>query len=180
MNCPSCGAPMTLHAGQDHLTCDYCGAMHFPDPNPDGVRDLGMETESNCPRCTTHLTHATVSGEQILYCGHCHGMLVNMGVFLAVIEDMRSRQSSSEYTGQQPEWNELDRHIHCPTCGKEMDTHPYGGPGNVIIDTCETCEENWLDYGELQRIIRAPDQKYVTLIDEEERREIASMKGEDI
>jgi Zn-finger nucleic acid-binding protein len=41
-----------------------------------------------------------------------------------------------------------------------MDTHPYGGPGNVIIDDCERCEVNWLDYGELQRIVRAPERHY--------------------
>jgi hypothetical protein len=33
-----------------------------------------------------------------------------------------------------------------------MDTHPYGGPGNVIIDNCERCELNWLDYGELAKV----------------------------
>jgi Zn-finger nucleic acid-binding protein len=174
MNCPSCGAAMRLEAGQDHLKCDYCGAMHFPDPNPDGVRDLGVETEANCPRCSIHLTHAVVASERVLYCSQCHGMLVNMGAFLEVIEEMRSRQSSSEYAGKQPEWSDLDRHTNCPLCGKEMDTHPYGGPGNVIIDTCESCESNWLDYGELQHIIRAPDERYVTLIDEDERREIAA------
>jgi Zn-finger nucleic acid-binding protein len=50
-----------------------------------------------------------------------------------------------------------------------MDTHPYGGPGNVIIDTCENCSLNWLDYGELQHIVRAPDERYVIAIDEDER-----------
>jgi Zn-finger nucleic acid-binding protein len=50
-----------------------------------------------------------------------------------------------------------------------MDTHPYGGPGNVIMDTCEHCSLNWLDYGELQRIVRAPDERYVIQIDEDEK-----------
>ena len=45
----------------------------------------------------------------------------------------------------------------------------YGGPGNVIIDTCEHCSLNWLDYGELQRIVRAPDERYVIQIDEDEK-----------
>ena len=43
------------------------------------------------------------------------------------------------------------------------------GPGNVIIDTCESCSLNWLDYGELQRIVRAPDARYEMAIDEDER-----------
>jgi len=41
-----------------------------------------------------------------------------------------------------------------------MDTHLYGGPGNVIIDTCESCALMWLDYGELERMVRAPDWQY--------------------
>jgi Zn-finger nucleic acid-binding protein len=32
-----------------------------------------------------------------------------------------------------------------------------GGPGNVVIDTCERCRVNWLDSGELRRIAVAPD-----------------------
>jgi Zn-finger nucleic acid-binding protein len=39
----------------------------------------------------------------------------------------------------------------------------------MIIDTCEHCSLNWLDYGELQRIVRAPDERYVIQIDEDER-----------
>jgi Zn-finger nucleic acid-binding protein len=31
----------------------------------------------------------------------------------------------------------------------------------VIIDNCERCELNWLDYGELRRIVQAPDHEYV-------------------
>jgi Zn-finger nucleic acid-binding protein len=41
-----------------------------------------------------------------------------------------------------------------------MDTHLYGGGGNVILDDCENCGLNWLDYGELDRIVRAPDREY--------------------
>jgi Zn-finger nucleic acid-binding protein len=35
--------------------------------------------------------------------------------------------------------------------------HPYGGPGNVNIDTCERCSVIWLDRNELRRIVLAPD-----------------------
>ena len=41
-----------------------------------------------------------------------------------------------------------------------MDTHFYGGPGNVIIDDCSRCCVNWLDHGELMRIVHAPDRVY--------------------
>ena len=37
-----------------------------------------------------------------------------------------------------------------------MSTHPYFGPGNVVIDNCEACELVWLDFGELKQIVDAP------------------------
>jgi Zn-finger nucleic acid-binding protein len=30
-----------------------------------------------------------------------------------------------------------------------MDTHPYGGGGNAVIDSCFVCRLVWLDAGEL-------------------------------
>ena len=35
--------------------------------------------------------------------------------------------------------------------------HIYAGPGNVVLDSCERCQVNWLDAGELRRIAVAPD-----------------------
>jgi Zn-finger nucleic acid-binding protein len=37
-----------------------------------------------------------------------------------------------------------------------METHPYYGPGNVIIDSCGECDLVWLDFGELKQISDAP------------------------
>jgi Zn-finger nucleic acid-binding protein len=37
-----------------------------------------------------------------------------------------------------------------------MDVHPYYGPGNIVIDTCGTCQLLWLDHGELASVIDAP------------------------
>ena len=33
-----------------------------------------------------------------------------------------------------------------------MISHIYGGPGNVVIETCERCLVNWLDAGEADRV----------------------------
>jgi Zn-finger nucleic acid-binding protein len=38
-----------------------------------------------------------------------------------------------------------------------MEAHFYAGPGNVVLDSCDFCNLNWLDHGELMRIARAPD-----------------------
>jgi Zn-finger nucleic acid-binding protein len=41
-------------------------------------------------------------------------------------------------------------------CAADMSTHPYYGPGNVVIDTCDACHVVWLDFGELRQIADAP------------------------
>ena len=37
-----------------------------------------------------------------------------------------------------------------------MTTHPYYGPGNVVMESCDSCNLVWLDHGELQQIVDAP------------------------
>ena len=37
-----------------------------------------------------------------------------------------------------------------------MDTHPYYGPGNIVIDNCPACHIIWLDAAELKAIQEAP------------------------
>ena len=169
MTCPACGAAMHVATGKDYLICDYCGTTHFSDPNPDGVRVLGEPTESLCPRCHVPLVTASLAGAHIFYCDQCHGLLIEMGEFVAAVEELRSRHTQSQYAGKQPDWHDLDRHTDCPRCRRPMDTHPYCGAGNVIIDTCESCSVNWLDYGELQHVVRAPDAHYEIALDEDER-----------
>jgi hypothetical protein len=82
-------------------------------------------------------------------------MLIQMSAFAAVIDAVRVREGRSLPLPlrQSPG----DRTLSCPTCGQPMTDHRYGGPGNVVIDTCEGCGVNWLDPGELRRIATAPD-----------------------
>jgi Zn-finger nucleic acid-binding protein len=101
--------------------------------------------------------NASVARERIFYCERCRGMLISMDVFPEIVQDLRSRREVSVDAARPPDWKDLDRRISCPKCSAIMDTHPYCGPGNIIIDTCENCSQNWLDYGELDRVVRAPD-----------------------
>ena len=157
MTCPKCGASMTLKEGQDFLVCDLCGTMQFPEPDADDVRILEVQSPLACPVCAVPLVHAAISGRRILYCNLCRGMLVSMEVFVPLIGDLHSRYENIRGGSIQPlDWKALNRHIKCPQCGQTMDTHPYSGPGNIIIDACEHCLLNWLDYGELLRVARAP------------------------
>jgi len=100
--------------------------------------------------------HAAVAKVRIGYCTRCRGMLIPMGVFLSLIEEMRAGQQGT-LIAPTPDPHDLRRPIDCPHCRKRMDTHCYNGTGNVIIDDCSTCFLNWLDHGELMRIVRAPD-----------------------
>jgi len=162
MTCPSCGAPMHLVGDKEYLRCDYCASVHFPDLNSEGVRILDEPAGVLCPVCELQLVHAAIAGQRMLYCTHCHGMLISMGCFAGVIQDLRAGREASAITLHATDFRDLERRILCPQCGQMMDTHPYGGPGNIVIDDCERCSLNWLDYGELQRIVRAPDRRYNT------------------
>ena len=166
MTCPQCGAPLSctdssLETENDFLRCGDCEALYFPEPNAEGIRVLGVPSDFACPQCRTRqLVHASVGGERVFYCEGCHGLLIQMRVFPEIVDQMRSHHLTSEYPGKQPDWDQLKRLVKCPLCDAPMDAHPYAGPGAVIIDSCSDCCVNWLDHGELQRIVRAPDHRF--------------------
>ena len=96
----------------------------------------------------------------LLYCLDCRGMLIGMDDFGDMIEALRTYRDRP--AAVLPPRNAIDGKLPriCPRCSQAMDNHPYGGPGNVVIDTCEHCSVNWLDKGELQRMAAAPDYSY--------------------
>lgn len=159
MNCPSCGAPLSLEGDQESLTCDYCKSIYLPDQDDEGVRLLGEADGASCPICAIPLMHATLGRQRIRTCAHCRGMLIPMDNFLALIEELKAGHTCHGVP-HAPDREELDRRIACPQCHQHMDTHYYGGPGNVVIDDCSHCFLNWLDHGELMRIVEAPDHTY--------------------
>ncbi|MBZ5611951.1 MAG: zf-TFIIB domain-containing protein [Acidobacteriia bacterium] len=160
MNCPSCGAGMRLETDREFFLCEYRGSVYFPEANSDGVRVLGEPAALACPACAIALVHASVGDGRILYCTRCRGMLIPMDRFMAIIQDLRSHRQTAVVPARPPDWTDLERHIRCPQCGQNMDAHPYGGGGGVIIDACDSCSLDWLDYGELERIADAPDRQY--------------------
>ncbi len=159
MNCPSCGAPLRLEGDQEGLACDYCKSIYYPEKNDQGIQMLGEAAEETCPICAIPLMHAIFARERIRYCTRCRGMLIPMGKFLALVEELKAG-APRHRVPHAPDPRELNRHINCPQCHQRMDTHYYGGPGNVVIDDCSRCFLNWLDHGELMRIAQAPDRSY--------------------
>ena len=157
MRCPNCGAAMRVKRDADDFVCTFCHAVHVPETNSDGVRVLGEESSATCSVCRIPLMHAAVGGRRIQYCTKCRGMLIPMSYFAALTQDLRAARGATAATTIPPDERDLDRRSTCPQCESQMLTHRYGGPGNVIIDSCERCQVNWLDYGELARIVRAPN-----------------------
>lgn len=157
MNCPNCGAALRLEEAKDYLICDYCGNMHFPELDDDGVRVLGEEAEQSCPVCEIPLLHASVEGMRVLSCRKCHGILMDMSVFTAAVQALRADSGRTSSLARSISPKDLERKVRCPRCHERMDTHLYGGPGAIVIDSCSDCHLDWLDYGELRRVVRAPD-----------------------
>ncbi len=138
------------------LTCDYCDSVYVPEPNNEGVRVFD-KSQHYCPLCRELLSQASINRYALEYCEKCRGMLIDMEEFLAVVEDLRLSRGIANVQYPPPNRADLNRRIACPNCGQAMDAHPYGGPGNIVIDSCENCSLNWLDHNELHRVAVAPD-----------------------
>jgi Zn-finger nucleic acid-binding protein len=146
---------MRLDEYDDHFTCEFCGRLHFPEANTEGVRVLGGSTDAHCPVCSDLLVHAAVGGARVLYCTTCRGLLIPAETFLFATEVLRAHWMRGPLPPRPLVARELERRIKCPRCHSAMDTHPYAGPGNIVIDNCAKCHVNWLDHGELRRVAAA-------------------------
>lgn len=156
MRCENCGAAMRADLERGLFLCDYCSSEFVPPPEADGVLVLG-ETSQPCPICTTSLSDGSLETRSLKYCQSCHGMLIVMDHLFGLVEALRLRRDHFSGIIQPRSPVDEQRHLRCPSCGSEMDGHPYGGGGNINVDSCERCGVVWLDGGELRRIVIAPD-----------------------
>jgi Zn-finger nucleic acid-binding protein len=152
---------MVLVNQSDYFFCEYCGSFHFPNKMDEGIRILLEASDDrpeglNCPVCTKILVQAAIDGMRALYCENCRGMLLAQEVFGTLVNLRRSRAVGEGESPKPLNRKELERKITCPICSQLMDTHPYYGPGNVVIDNCASCHLIWLDAAELKAIENAP------------------------
>jgi Zn-finger nucleic acid-binding protein len=138
------------------FVCDYCGSHVLPPSDDDGVLVLG-QTKQKCPLCQTELSNGSMDSFELLYCARCRGMLIAMEDFQPLISALRSHRDGPSGFVSPRSSADADRKLPCPKCGAAMDNHPYGGGGNVNVDSCESCESIWLDRGELRKIAAAAD-----------------------
>jgi Zn-finger nucleic acid-binding protein len=109
---------------------------------------------AHCPICRVPLVSSQIEEETVATCGQCGGFLAEMETFGVIVVKRRSLHSVSEQCTEPFDPAELDRVLCCPRCQEPMDTHPYFGGGNVVLNTCERCSLIWLDAGKLALIER--------------------------
>ena len=105
------------------------------------------------------MLNAAAGGRPVQVCLGCYGALVPMASFVAVVAVVRFFEGQSLDVLPARRQEPGDRLLVCPSCSQVMTSHLYGGPGNIVMDSCEDCELNWLDPGELRRIALAPDSR---------------------
>lgn len=160
MNCKSCQNPMVLVHGQTHYHCLDCNAFEFEtDICHDQIPILpqGKMTEFQCPKCVRALEVGLIHANmQICFCRNCRGFVTPIESLGHMIDDLRSTYAGPDDQPVPIDPAELDIADKCPACLERMDSHPYYGPGNIVLDTCNQCQFAWLDHGELEKIVRAP------------------------
>ena len=137
--------------------CGYCHTVVCPESAASaGVRVLG-DSARQCPVCARPLLAAVMDDRYRLEtCPQCKGILLGLPVFAATVMGKRHAAATPLRAPTPADDRELQRRVACPSCQIQMITDWYYGPGNIVIDRCETCALVWLDAGELQRAIEAP------------------------
>jgi Zn-finger nucleic acid-binding protein len=149
---------MELFERRRYYFCRYCGSFHFLDnPDADGIQVLETAAQAlKCPRCAGTLASALLDEHPVRLCTACRGVAMPRRSFAVVVQMRRMWATGQPLTPSPLNPAELERAMVCPSCSARMTAHPYYGPGNVIIDTCQPCDLVWLDFGELKQITDAP------------------------
>jgi Zn-finger nucleic acid-binding protein len=163
MNCHNCGAPLRPIPGRAHFCCEHCHSFLFPAALPDSPDRITPLHESAddvaCPVCLTNLTHGALDGARVLFCETCRGILLESDALADVVGRRRADYEGADVTPVPLDRSLLERRVGCPHCGRNMEVHPYYGPGNAVIDSCARCRLVWIDSGELAAIERAPGRR---------------------
>jgi len=152
-NCKNCGATLALEHFADRLACNYCGTLHMPSIREDAdIRVVeGPPAAVACPVCQDPLANAAIGEWTFHFCSRCRGLLLFGEDLLNVIVYAR-RDSAEPFRDPEPiDPAELERSLKCPDCEAAMSAHAYYGPGDIVIDSCASCDRVWLDGGELGR-----------------------------
>ncbi|HMP78343.1 MAG TPA: zf-TFIIB domain-containing protein [Pirellulaceae bacterium] len=112
-----------------------------------------------CPRCREETRFAELFGIKVVACPFCLGFMTQGCEFRHLVETLRKQYRGPNQLNGPLDALQLHHVCQCTVCGSQMDTHPFAGPGAVVIDSCPHCKLVWLDCGELLRIKRAPGRR---------------------
>jgi len=180
IGCDRCGGTTRLSEGQNHYVCQYCSSIiQLSDISMDRVLPAGQATECQCPSCDGMLHTGLMEGHPVLYCSVCFGLLLEHANFGRILDQRQTRRAGFEPAEPRPiDAAAFDRKLFCPGCGDRMESHPYYGPGNIVIDTCTPCGYLWLDHGELTRVEQSAKPASIQTLREAEADRIESGAGE--
>ncbi|MCP4589315.1 MAG: zf-TFIIB domain-containing protein [bacterium] len=162
MKCDNCGAPLAIVEGRDYFRCSYCATVCFPTESTataDRVTSLETQADAICPLCAVHLIAGAMDGRPVRHCSTCRGVLLTSDDFAEIVRSRRETYAGPVAAPVALNPAELKRRLNCPSCGEPMDTHPYYGPGSVVVDSCGSCRSVWLDHGEMTTIEEAPGRR---------------------
>jgi len=164
MECEQCGAPTTLLPNHGYFLCEYCGSFHFPESTLGQIAAseavevlIENEIDIECPKCDEILSTAIIDGYKGWRCKKCRGILTFQEMFWEIVKERRKKTEASYGEPEPLNRDMLRGRINCPCCGEMMETHPYYGPGQFVIETCRFCTLIWLDFGEFDKAINAPE-----------------------
>jgi Zn-finger nucleic acid-binding protein len=125
-----------------------------PQETGEAVAMVGEPVAVLCPLCQVPLFSTLIEDETVCYCDQCRGFLAETETFSVIVNKRRALHGPNDKRTDPFDPADLKRVLTCPNCHRRMDTHPYFGGGNAVVDTCDDCGLIWLDAGELATIER--------------------------
>jgi Zn-finger nucleic acid-binding protein len=128
--------------------CSHCGAKADRSENPGGEARL-------CPRCKVAMKAVIVGATNLLECGTCEGIWVDVDA-LQQICAQREKQAAVLGTPAHPEEpaqiEKNIRYVPCPVCHQLMNRVNFAHCSHVIVDVCKQ-HGTWFDKDELRRTV---------------------------
>ena len=124
-----------------------------------GGKLSGKPSGVACPKCRGEMQIGRIAGCQFAGCPKCFGMLIQQHVFATLIQHLRAKYSGPTQAPKPMDARELHVSRRCPACLETMETYPYAGAGNSVIDACKECRLIWFDADELNALVEAPGRR---------------------
>ena len=159
MNCQTCQADLKKTPQTNELYCKNCGLFDMT-KFQESFTPTGRETGFQCPACPESTLHVGKAfNTEVCFCQACRGFVIDRASLGELVETLRSCYDGPDDAPIPINQDDLEEKCCCPACGDEMTTFVYYGPGNVVLDTCESCNLTWFNEGELGQIVRAPGRR---------------------